>query len=266
MNTIVTTAGRTNEEYRLKAKEIANALNKPFINRQKKSVTAIQKEQLANVLVVSKERLELYIYGSTSPFFFHPNSASFRIKRLLNGGQDPFLEAVSLNSGDLFLDTTAGLCSDSIIASYTVGETGIVHACEKEQMIAYVVDNGLRNYETNNEELLNSMRRIELIHLDAVNYMKTLPNNSYDVVYMDPMFEDIIEEASNFQVLREAGSKDTLSEEWVSEAKRVARKRVVLKAHYRSNLFNKYGFRQEVRLSSKFHFGIIDLVNDKVSQ
>ena len=38
------------------------------------------------------------------------------MKRLLNGEQDLFLQATGLQNGDRFLDTTAGLCSDSIIA------------------------------------------------------------------------------------------------------------------------------------------------------
>ncbi|MFJ7826390.1 class I SAM-dependent methyltransferase [Psychrobacillus sp. NPDC096623] len=260
MNTVVTTAGRTNKEFILKAKEISINLNLPYYERQKKSVLTIQNEQQSNVLVVSKERLELYKYGSTSPFFFHPNSAAFRIKRLLNGEQDSFLESVRLEKGNRFLDTTAGLCSDSIIASYAVGNTGVVHACEKEPMIAYVVDEGLRNYETNNEVLLTSMRHIHLIHQNAVDYMKTVASNFYDVVYLDPMFEEVIEESSNFQALRELGDHDSLSDEWVEEAKRLARKRVVLKAHFRSNLFDKFGFERDIRLSSKFHYGIIELL------
>ena len=259
MNTVVTTAGRTKEEYILKAKEISKLLNLPYFKRQKKSVSTIQKEQQANVLVVSNERLELYTYGSTSPFFFHPNSAAFRMKRLLKGEQDSFLEATSLEVGDHFLDTTAGLCSDSIIASYAVGGEGVVHACEKEPFIAYVVDEGLKNYKTNNQAMLKSLRNIRLINHDSVAYMKTVPSNTYDVVYIDPMFEEIIEEASNFHVLREAGAHDSLSDEWVSEARRLARKRVVLKAHFRSTLFEEYGFKREIRLSSKFHYGIIDL-------
>jgi len=260
MNTVVTTAGRTSEEYILQANNISKLLDFAYIKRQKKSVSTIQKEQQANVLVVSKERLELYSYGSTSPFFFHPNSAAFRIKRLLNGEQDSFLEATCLEKGDHFLDTTAGLCSDSIIASFAVGESGIVHACEKEPTIAYVVDVGLKTYRTNTEALQKSMRNVQLIHQGAVDYLKAAEPNSYDVVYLDPMFEEVIEESSNFQLLREAGVHDSLTEEWVAEAKRVARKRVVLKAHFRSTLFEQFGFEREIRLTSKFHYGILEVV------
>ena len=37
------------------------------------------------------------------------------------------------------------------------------------------------------------------------------------------MFEEVIEEANNFQPLRLAGEHVTLTDEWVHEAKRVAK-------------------------------------------
>lgn len=47
----------------------------------------------------------------------------------MNGEQDSFLEATRLERGDHILDMTAGLCSDSIIAAYAVGDEGVcVHA------------------------------------------------------------------------------------------------------------------------------------------
>jgi 16S rRNA (guanine1516-N2)-methyltransferase len=259
MKTIVTTAGRNNNLVIQKAKKIASELTLPYVNRQKKSMQKLHQEQQSNVLVVSKERLELYTYGSTSPFFFHPNSAAFRMKRVLHGEKDSLLEVLDLQKGDRFLDTTAGLCSDSILASYAVGEDGVIDACEKDAMIAYIVGHGLKVYETESMELKQSMRRINIIQQDAMNYLKQMDTNSYDVVYMDPMFEEVIEESSNFEALRVAGVHESLSEEWIAEAKRVANRRVVLKAHFRSPMFEKYKFKQLKRLSSKFHYGIIDI-------
>lgn len=258
MKTIVSTAGRTNETLTQKAKEIANELSLTYVKRQKKSVQKVQQEQQAHLLVVSKERLELYVYGSTAPFFFHPNSAAFRMKRILKGEKDLLLDALSLQSGDRFLDTTAGLCSDSIIAAFAVGEKGVVDACEKDELIAYVVNQGLKTYETEIEELQRCMRQIHVIHQDALEYLKSMDDHAYDVVYMDPMFEEVIEESSNFQTLREAGVHESLTDEWVEEAKRVAKKRVVLKAHFRSPLFEKYKFEQLTRFTSKFHYGILE--------
>jgi len=76
---------------------------------------------------------------------------------------------------------------------------------------------------------------------------------------MDPMFTEEIKEASNFSPVRGAANKSQLTEEWVKEAKRVASKAVVLKAHFRSADFERFGFTRRVRPNTKFHFGVINL-------
>lgn len=257
MKTVITTAGRTNTEIIQITKDISADLGIDFVERKKKSVEKIQHEQQANILVVGKGRLEYFAYGLTNPFFFHPNSAAFRLKRILQDEREPFLEATALSTGDAFLDTTAGLCSDSLIASHIVGEQGKVTAVEKDKMIAYIIDRGLKCYQPNFDELEKAMRRIQVVHNDSLNYLGTLKDNSFDVVYIDPMFEEEITESSNFQTLRKIGVTGTLYTEWVEQAKRVAKKRVVLKAHFRSTMFEEFGFTRMTRLTSKFHYGII---------
>lgn len=259
MSAIVTTAGRTNEVLIESAIQTANELSLPYKKRDKQSVKVMQEQFHSDVLVIGKERLELYTYGTTTPFFFHPNSASFRLKRLLKGEQDLFLQATNLQKGDRFLDTTAGLCSDSIIAAFAVEETGHVHACEINPLISYIVSVGLKNYKTEFLALQSCMRAIKLMNRDALEILKEAETNAYDVVYMDPMFEEVIEESTNFNALREAGNHKGLTKEWVEEAKRVAEKRVVWKGHFRSELFEKYNFRRITRPTSKFHYGIIEL-------
>jgi len=258
MTLIVTTPGRTDKEQIDQARKIAAELDVPYVERRKRSIERMKKDTDADIVLVRKERLELYSLGAEEPFFFHPNSAAFRFKRLLNGEQDSMLEATGLTKGDSFLDTTAGLSSDSIIASYAVGSSGIVHACEKNKIIAYLVGKGLKEYTSDNEMLNECMRRIKLFQEDSVNFLRQCEDNAYDVVYMDPMFEEEITESNNFQALRKVGVQDTLTAEWVKEAARVAKRRVVLKAHFRSPLFQQYGFSQQIRLTSKFHYGILE--------
>ncbi len=259
MTVLVTTPGRTTQEHIIQAKELASELNCPYVERKKRSILRLQQDYQSDILIARKERLELFSLGSNEPFFFHPNSAAFRLKRLMHGEEDPMIEAAGLMEGDSFLDTTAGLSSDSIIAAYAVGEPGIVHACEKNTLIAYLVGRGLKEYISENEKLNECMRKVKIFPGDSVSFLKQTKDNSYDVVYMDPMFEEVISEANNFQSLRQVGAQDSLTAEWVQEAIRVARKRVVLKAHFRSPLFQCYGFTQEIRLTSKFHYGVIDL-------
>lgn len=255
--TIVTTAGRPDEKSEELAKKAADILDVAIVPRKKRSVSRLQKEYNANVIVAGKNRYEYYPYSVIEPFFFHPNSAAYRLKRLAKGETDPLIEVGQLQQGDRFLDCTLGLGSDAIVAKYMVGKRGQVVGLEANPNVAFIVQNGMQNYDVTEMPLAACMRDIEVIQSEAIDYLRTLPNNSFDVVYMDPMFEKIIDESDNFAPLRAAGEKTLITDEWVEEAKRVAKRGVVLKAYFDSALFERYGFTREIRLSSKFHFGFL---------
>ncbi|AQQ53524.1 class I SAM-dependent methyltransferase [Planococcus lenghuensis] len=254
MKTVVTTAYRLTPETSADARQIASELGLIFVERRKKSIGKIQAETGADVVAVTKERLEFYLRGKTEPFFFHPSSAAFRTRRPLE--EDPLVSVSGLAPGDAFLDCTLGMGSDAIVASARVGAAGRVTGCEANPIIAYIVQRGLRIY-TELAHLIEPMRRIQVVQADATTYLASLPDESVDVVYMDPMFTEPIAGAANFEVFRDAAAVDQLSALWVREARRVARKSIVLKAHFRSEDFEKYGFERRVRPNTKFHYGVI---------
>lgn len=259
LKTIVTTAGRPDEVSMALAAFACQTLGATFEPRKKRSVRKISQELQAHVMVAGKNRYEYYAYGAQEPFFFHPNSAAFRLKRVARGEAEPFLEAAQLQQGDSVLDCTLGLAADAMLAAYIVGETGHVVGLEANPNVAFIVSRGTQTYDTSELPLTACMRRIEVVQAEAIAYLKTLPDKAFDVVYMDPMFEEVIEEANNFQALRLAGEHVTLTDEWVYEAKRVAKKRVVLKAHFRSEWFAQYGFQQLTRVTAKFHYGVLEV-------
>jgi 16S rRNA (guanine1516-N2)-methyltransferase len=166
--------------------------------------------------------------------------------------------ACELTQGDSFLDCTLGIGSDILVAAFVAGKTGEVVGIEANQNVAFIVQRGMQAYDTSEMPLTACMRQIKVVCSEAVTYLKTLPNDSFDIVYMDPMFEEVIEESNNFETLREAGEHLALTKEWVDEAVRIAKRRIVLKAHYRSDWFDKFGFHRDIRLTSKFHYGYID--------
>lgn len=258
MKTIVTTAGRPDEQSIEIANELCEELGYEFEERKKRSIKKISEQCNANVIVAGKNRYEYYPKGTTNPFFFHPNSAAYRLKRIARGESEPFLEACKLQKGDTFLDCTLGIGSDAIVAAFVVGKTGKVIGLEADKNVAYIVRTGMKQYDMSELPLTECMRTIEVIHHEAVEFLKKQEDASFDVVYMDPMFEEVIEESNNFEPLRNAGSSIALSEEWVNEAYRVAKNRVVLKAHFQSQLFERFGFERIVRLTSKFHFGVLN--------
>ncbi|MEK8197936.1 MULTISPECIES: class I SAM-dependent methyltransferase [Lysinibacillus] len=259
LKTIVTTAGRPDEVSMALAAFACQELGATFEPRKKRSIHKMSQALQAHVMVAGKNRYDYYAYGAQEPFFFHPNSAAFRLKRVARGETEPFLEAAQLQQGDSVLDCTLGLAADAMLAAYTVGEAGRVVGLEANPNVAFIVRQGMQTYDTAELPLTACMRQIEVIQSEAIHYLKTLPDNAFDVVYMDPMFEEIIEEANNFQALRQAGEHVTLTDEWVHEAKRVAKKRVVLKAHFRSEWFAIYGFQQYERITAKFHYGVLNV-------
>ena len=124
INTIVTTAGRPDDESMALAAFACQTLGATFEPRKKRSVRKMSQAFQANIIVAGKNRYDYYAYGAEEPFFFHPNSAAFRLKRIARGEAEPFLEAAQLQLGDTVLDCTLGLAADAMLAAYTVGEKG----------------------------------------------------------------------------------------------------------------------------------------------
>lgn len=256
---IVTTGGRTDTEGKAEAKRIAYSLNIPFIERKKQPLTELMEKYRTPVIVAGKKRIECHLPGSEEPLFFHPNSAMFRVKRLLRGEADPFIEACGIRSGTKLLDCTMGLGADSMTASFAAGDKGNVTGIEENPVVAFLTAAGLSGYESGLEELDKAMRRVETVNCHHLDFLKSCSSGQYDVIYFDPMFEEEILESSNFSPLKPLASYAPLLKESVELAKKAAKKRVVLKDHFRSGRFAELGFRQLKRKSSKFHYGVIEL-------
>ena len=254
----VTTAGRTNEIMTDNARAIALELKVDFVPRKKRSVSALQKIVKDDCLVVGKERLELFPLGAEEPFFFHPNSAMFRIKRLIKGESDPFIDAAKLKEGMSFLDCSLGLGSDSIVASFKIGESGSVTGIEASPELEYLVKTGLKVWDSGNETINKAMGRINVMQGYSLEYLKSLEDNSWDCVYFDPMFDESILESDGIRGLAHFAVYDGLSQEMILQATRVARERVVLKDHFKSKRFEEFGFQIFKRKTAKFHFGVIE--------
>lgn len=257
-NMFITTAGRTNEEMVGVAKEIAQHLQVKFVSRQKQSIEKLQEIEQDSCIVIGKDRFELFQLGEKEPFFFHPNSAMFRLKRLMDGGHDPFVEAAKLKKGMKVLDCTLGIGSDSIVASFVVGPAGAVVGVEANEYLAYLVRKGLKSWTTKSRQMNEAMSRIQVIHASHLSYLKQLSSESFDCVYFDPMFEEHLTKSAGISALSKLASYETFSDEVIHEALRVAKKRIILKDHFRSRRFEQFDFSVIRRKSAKFHFGIIE--------
>jgi len=205
--------------------------------------------------------------------FFHPSMALLRMINILRGVPDRFLQAVNLEAGDIFLDATMGLASDTLIAAYAAGGKGSVIAVESSPLIHFLVQDGLDQVnhfkpakKMSQEktqawtELSRAASRIETVWADHTRILEGLPDASVDVVYFDPMFRVTVKESSSIRPLKKWSDPNPLDKGTIREACRVARKRVVLKERKGSSEFARLNFCvEEKNKYSPVDFGIIDL-------
>ena len=244
----ITTSVKCDEWQIAKAQKLAREKGYNYIVRDKKTIKNLL-EICSGVFVVYKDKLSFY--NDSGELFFHPDTARLRIK---NNDNEPLLELIGSDRKNI-LDCTLGLASDSTIMSYA-GHN--VVALEKNNIIYEVVSDGLENY-CDNEKITQAMRDIKVINIDSYNYLKSRKDNSFDVIYFDPMFSENIKESTNLDVLTTVAAKDILTKEILQEAKRVAKEKIIIKAHFRDTVFEQFGFERIIRKNTKFHYGFIDL-------
>ena len=254
---IVTTSGRYNEHALQKAKDIAMRYDLYFVMRKKLSVKEIKERYSDDVLVVGNDEMSITLLSDNNTVKYHPNFSMVRAKRLLNNDNDALVDAAELKPGMSFLDCTMGLAADSVIASLTVGTSGQVTALEQSFILYLLAKEGLASYDTNIKMLNDAMRAIETVHQNHTDYLEKLPDNSFDIVYFDPMFDEEINDSQSLRLITEVTHTEILSQKTIDEAKRVAAKKIVMKDHFRSSRFEQFGFMQQVRKTSKVHYGII---------
>lgn len=223
------------------------------------------------LLRVTKHNLILEHQGGN--LFFHPSMALLRMINLKRGIKDRFLQATGLESGDIFLDATMGLASDTLIAAWAVGHEGKVIAIEASVLLHFLVSEGLASFRDLKpakirgtdksaawEELAEAADRIETVCSDHYAFLRKLPDCSVDVIYFDPMFRDTLADSSpSIKPLQDLSVPKALNAETVKEACRVARRRVVLKERNGSGEFQRLGFRLlDGGKYSSVSFGVID--------
>ncbi|MBP1995192.1 class I SAM-dependent methyltransferase [Paenibacillus eucommiae] len=256
---LVTTSYDPTQELLDKACKLSEAWGGFYVPRHKLSIEQLR---LRNgdqaVLLVTKE--EIRYYGEGRPaFFFHPSMAAIRVKRLLRGEKDPLLEASGVVERDHVLDCTAGLASDSILFSFAAGEHGVVTAIESERVPALLIMEGLQGYHSDIPGLNEAMRRIQVKHTDHLAYLRTLEPQSVDTIYFDPMFRSPLEQSNSISPLRDVANGEAITLETILQARRVARKSIVLKESKDSLEFARLGFDSVARSSTKTTYGVIRL-------
>ena len=237
MSIAVTTSRKVNTKLKDVAFSIADELCCEYIVRGKQRIDEVFHLGYDVLIVVCPQRikvLSLIEESVVEEFFFHPGMALIRLNRLQSGIGDNMVDSMGLCVGDSLLDCTLGMGSDAIVASYVVGESGRVVALESSPIIYAVVKRGLLSW-CENPELVEPMRRIEVINTDYESYLKST-NDEYDVVYFDPMFECPIESSKGISPMRRFAKTGGVDVESFERAKDIARKSVVIKADVNSQM------------------------------
>jgi len=231
----VTTSHKPTKEQVLRAKELAQELNLPYIPRRSfRDLLRIVGTDYC--YVVESDRIVVkYRSGS---LFFHPSTAKVRMRNVKKGLKDHLIECLQLAGSEWILDTTFGLGAEAVLMAGFL-EEGKVVGLEASTPIYIVVREGLKNYRDKEDWVNDAMRRIEILNVDFREYLVNCPDDSFDIVYCDPMFENPVYESSSMNPLRPFAVYDTVTGKDVEEMLRVARRKVVLKAHALDSLFDR---------------------------
>lgn len=248
-NIIVTTSVKTTKELDSAAKLLANNLTLQYIPRNKKTIKQLL-SIATGVLVIYKNKLSYY--ENNSELFFHLDTTALKIK---NSDNEPLLEIINDKKQEI-LDCTMGLAGDSILLSY-YGHN--VTAIEKNNIIFLITNTGLNEYNSQNEKINDAMRKITTYNCDCLDFLKNSPENSYDVIYVDPMFSHNITESNNLAGITTLADTTFPFDEFLEEAFRVGRKKIIIKAHFKDDIFEKYNFTRIIRKNTKFHYGFINI-------
>ena len=253
----ITTGRKTNDIRTQKAMALAAECGIPFLTRAGESLPQLKQEHDCSIaLLVKKNRI--CIDTPDGEIFFHPGMAQLRIKKLLAGGNDNMIDAMSLKQGMTVLDCTLGLAADALVSAFVCGHRVI--GLEANQLLALVIKEGLRSSASGMTSLAKTAGNIEVINANHAGYLKNLPDQSVDVVYFDPMFRHPLTDSTGLQPLRCLADAAAVSEESIRQACRVAKHRVVLKENSKSCEFRRLGFSLlHGGRYSPIHYGIIDL-------
>jgi 16S rRNA (guanine1516-N2)-methyltransferase len=257
--TIVTSSQRATGNAMNLAKSIANQLNLRFVPRNGLSIAAIcSTSETDNVLVVTEDQIKWCTKEGGHSFFFHPGLSVVRIKRLLAGDNDIMIDTCQLKPGDIFLDCTLGSAADAIVASFTVGEIGQVIGIESEPILAFLIADGLKKVREF-PEIDQAAKRIEVVQGNHLDILRSLPAKSIDVVYFDPMFRTGVKQSDSLGILRGYANLSPLNPIAIQEARRVARRLIVMKERKFSGEFVRLGFSLIKRENTDLAYGVIKI-------
>jgi 16S rRNA (guanine1516-N2)-methyltransferase len=233
----VTVSARAGQRLSSVARAQAAAWGLPWLDRPEQGGLApLLVDQVAALLILGGEGWVLR--DREGGVGFSPGLATVRIKRLdparrtagagepgaLNQADDQLVRLGQLGPGDVVFDATLGLAADALVCARAVGASGRVIGVEASLPLFLLVKEGLARMRPFSKSCAIEPR---LGRAEAL--LAELPDGSVDCVLFDPMFDRPRRASQAFDVLRRFALHEPLTEKTLFEARRVARRWVVVK-------------------------------------
>lgn len=257
---LVTTSHKPDALLWARAEAYATQLACPLASRHAEGMPVVfgRYPEAQRALIVQSHRLLLVDRAGTQ-FFFHPNLGAMRLRNILRGQPDYLLEAMQLQPGDSVLDCTLGYAGEASLCAHVVGDAGEVHGIEGNPEVGLVVREGLQVFVTDKALLNAAMRRVRVVHLGHhLEFLRTCPDKRYDIVYFDPFFDVPVDTEETLVPLKAFGEHAPLTDEALTHARRIARRRVVVKTARWSEQLAEFGITELVGgKSGRVVYGVI---------
>jgi hypothetical protein len=238
MTPLGVTVGAHGERFVEEARRKAAEWGLPYLERPTKGgVAALLQRSARACLVRSADGWALR--DSRGTLTFTPGMAQLRLKRLAAGRHDDvLLRLAELQPGDTVVDATVGLAADALVCARAVGPDGHVIGVEGSLPVWIVVSEGLAR-----RPVEPAACRIELVLGRARDVLAGMAARSADVVTLDPMFDRPKKSSPHFELFRAYALHEPLDAETLAQARRVARRWVVVKGGRYGRDFKRLGLR-----------------------
>mmetsp|Transcript_4630 Transcript_4630/g.7835 ORF Transcript_4630/g.7835 Transcript_4630/m.7835 type:complete len:293 (-) Transcript_4630:47-925(-) len=228
-----------------------------FVEREGQTLAKMLEEHEADmVLVVSARGTMLRLRGGAE-HCLHGGIGVLRLRAADAGRPDNLVRVCGLQPGDVFIDATAGHLCDSIVAAQAVGLSGRVLAMEASPLL-WAVAAG-RPVATGDARVDKLLDRVDMLLGDHTELLTAMPAASADVVYFDPMFRRPAKSSKSFDFIRPLALHSPLTAAALAQARRVARRRVVVMDQRGGSELERLGLRV-LKESAQKRYGVIDIL------
>jgi hypothetical protein len=230
---VVTTCRDPSEAHEARGRTVAERCGVPFVKRDTSIKTIRARHGVELLYEVRRIREELQTLDEC--LFVHPGL--FYFKRI-DGREHPLLRAVAPQGEpplERIVDATLGLCSDALHLAHVLPQAEVL-GIERSPLLYSLQQEGLARMQAERRGWSPAAGRIQPLLGDAREVLAGMPDQSADVVYLDPMFEEPRGAGGAFALMRVVACHDPLDQATLDQACRVARRRVVVKRPGRAPL------------------------------